>query len=242
METCLRHKNIALVTGPVNKDRLNKIGFRSPGLTEFLASACGLSPHQVTMAMIGSKLRVFLVTTHLPLKNAITSITEFSLGRTLFHAHHATRIILNKTPRLAVAALNPHAGENGLFGNEEKTSISPLLKKLSRNLGMETPPLLSSDSVFYLAAVEKKFDAIICLYHDQGLIPFKLLHFHNGVNLTVGLPFVRTAPDHGTAFDIAGKNLARPDSTLAAIHLAIRLLPRWHTLPDLPNPLKKCLA
>jgi 4-hydroxy-L-threonine phosphate dehydrogenase PdxA len=192
------------------------------------------------MAMIGKKLRIFLVTTHLPLARAITSITPFALARTLFHAHHATQILLNKTPRIAVAALNPHAGEGGLFGNEEKT-ISPMLKKLSHLIGITPPPLLPADTVFYHAAVQKKYDAIVCLYHDQGLIPFKLLHFHDGVNLTVGLPFVRTSPDHGTAFDIAGKGLARPHSTLAAIQLAARLLPRWHTLPDLPTPLKKCI-
>jgi len=193
------------------------------------------------MAMIGHQLRVFLVSTHKSLAQAIHSISPFTLGRTVFHAFHTTRILLRKQPRLAIAALNPHAGEDGLFGTEEKKIIKPLLVRISAWFSIDLPPLLPADSVFYQAVREKKFDAIICLYHDQGLIPFKLLHFHNGANLTVGLPFVRTAPDHGTAFDIAGKNIARPDSTLAAIRLALRLAAHWHKLPDLPTRLKKCI-
>ncbi len=186
------------------------------------------------MAMIGERLRVFLTTTHLSLSSAIRKITSRNLFRTIFHAHHITSLIIGKKARLAIAALNPHAGEGGLFGNEEQELLIPESEKISAQLNIPCPPVLPADTLFHRTANLGEFDAIICLYHDQALIPFKLLHFYNGVNLTAGLPFPRTSPDHGTAFDIAGKGLADHRSMLAAVRLALQLAPLWHTIPHLP--------
>lgn len=234
-QSCLAEKNAALVTAPVSKERLNKIGFNFPGQTEYLASACNLEPDAVTMAMIGPRLRVFLTTTHLPLAKAISSITPRNLLRTIYHGFHVTSLILGASPRMAVAALNPHAGENGLFGREERDVLIPTTQQICQYLQIPELPVLPADTLFHRAVNFEHFDAVVCLYHDQGLIPFKLLHFYDGVNLTIGLPFVRTSPDHGTAYDIAGRGLADPSSTIAAIRLAEQLAPLWHKIPPVPS-------
>lgn len=222
---CLSGRYQALVTGPVSKERLAHVGFEFPGQTEFLADRCGLKPGAVTMTMAGERLNVFLLTTHLSLARAIRQISEARLRRTLSHARDFLRGLGLQEPRLAIAALNPHAGEGGLFGHEEDAVLRPALKIASERIGSWAGrvPILPADTVFMKAA-QGAFDGVICLYHDQGLIPFKLLEFDRGVNVTLGLPFPRTSPDHGTAFDIAGKQKADPGSMAAAIRLAARLV------------------
>jgi len=222
---CQIGRYAALVTGPVSKAGLARVGFDFPGQTEFLASRSGLGTDAVTMAMAGERLRVFLLTTHLSLARAIRQITPARLGRTLSHAKDFLGRLGIAAPRLAIAALNPHAGEGGLFGNEEGRVLAPALRAIAGRLGpwVQRIPILPADTVF-MRASQGAFDGVICLYHDQGLIPFKLLEFDRGVNVTLGLPFPRTSPDHGTAFDIAGTGKADPGSMVAAIRLAARLV------------------
>lgn len=221
---CQAGRYAALVTGPVSKASLSRVGFDFPGQTEFLAARCGLRPEAVTMAMAGERLRVFLLTTHVALARAIRLIVPSRLRRTLRHARDFLRGIGVAQPRLAIAALNPHAGEGGMFGDEEARILRPALRTAAQGLGRWAArvPILSADTVF-LRASQGDFDGVICLYHDQGLIPFKLLEFDRGVNVTLGLPFARTSPDHGTAFDIAGMGKADPGSMVAAIQLAARM-------------------
>ncbi|MEZ5404620.1 MAG: 4-hydroxythreonine-4-phosphate dehydrogenase PdxA [Verrucomicrobiia bacterium] len=217
---CLSGKFQALVTGPVCKETLAKRGFPFVGQTEFLAKRCGLKEDAVTMAMVSEKLNVFLVSTHVSLRQAIGLITQTKLERTICHALSFLKKIKKTPVRLTVAGLNPHAGEGGLIGREEQEKIQPWLKSLSKKLGLPLP-LLSADTLFYQAA-QGKYDGVIALYHDQGLIPFKMVAFETGVNCTLGLPFLRTSPDHGTAFDIASCNRANPQSMIAAIQLAAK--------------------
>lgn len=211
----------AVVTGPVCKESLNKIGFTFPGQTEFLAARCGVPESQVVMMMTDPKLTVALVSTHCSLRHAVRQFTAQKLAHVirLTQAHFLR--LGKKSPRLAIAGLNPHAGENGLFGDEEQKIIRPVVTQL-RAEGLEVSGAYSPDTIFYRAA-QGEFDAVICVYHDQGLIPFKLLAFTTGVNVTLGLPLIRTSPDHGTAFGLAGKNQADPRSMIAAIRLAYQL-------------------
>ncbi|MCC6355214.1 MAG: 4-hydroxythreonine-4-phosphate dehydrogenase PdxA [Verrucomicrobiae bacterium] len=221
---CQAGRFAALVTGPVSKERLARVGFGFPGQTEFLAARCGLREDAVTMAMAGERLRIFLLSTHVALARAIRGITPARLGRTLRHARDFLRGLGIASPRIAIAALNPHAGERGMFGDEEGRVLRPALRAAARKIGAWATrvPVLPADTVF-LRASRGDFDGVACLYHDQGLIPFKLLEFDRGVNVTLGLPFPRTSPDHGTAFDIAGKGVSDPGSMIAAIQLAARL-------------------
>ena len=214
----------AIVTGPIHKARMAGIGFEFPGQTEFFAARSGTTNY--AMLLTGGAITVALVTTHVPLREvpALLKTSEIvRVGRLLdsFLRHRG------KTgPRIAVAGLNPHAGESGKIGREEIEIIAPALRELQSAIGnqqsasFEGP--ISPDTLFFHLANEK-WDAALCLYHDQGLIPLKLHAFHSGVNVTLGLPFPRTSPDHGTAFDIAGKGIARPDSMIAAIKLAAEL-------------------
>jgi len=221
---CLAGRYHALVTGPVSKERLARVHFDYPGQTEFLAARCSLKADAVTMAMSGRRLNVFLLTTHLSLARAIRQITAAKLARTLSHARDFLHRLKRAEPRIAIAALNPHAGEGGLFGDEESTVLRPALRAAADKVGRwaQRIPILPADTVFMKAA-QGAFDGVVCLYHDQGLIPFKLIEFDRGVNVTLGLPFPRTSPDHGTAFDIAGSGKADPGSMMAAIRLAARL-------------------
>jgi 4-phospho-D-threonate 3-dehydrogenase / 4-phospho-D-erythronate 3-dehydrogenase len=215
----------AVVNAPVHKAHLRQAGFKYPGQTEFYAESFGLRESQVTMMMVSKKLNVALVSTHCSLRQALARISPENL---LIHGTHLVEMLQLRgirRPRIAVCGLNPHAGEQGLFGNEEDRKIIPgiqALKKKNRGRSILTGPH-SPDAVF-LAALQGAYDGVLCHYHDQGLIPFKLVAFEEGVNLTWGLPFIRVSPDHGTAFDIAGKGVACSSSMEASIELAVKLL------------------
>lgn len=216
----------AVVTGPIHKHWMQAVGFPFPGQTEFFADRA--ETKNFAMLLTGSALTVALVTAHVPLREVPALLNESEIVRVgkLFADFLALRN--GKTPRIAVAGLNPHAGESGAFGREEIEIIAPAVAKLNPSPITHHPsPFfhgpLSPDTVFH-RAVNGEFDGVLCMYHDQGLIPLKLLAFDRGVNVTLGLPFVRTSPDHGTAFEIAGRGLARPDSMIAAINLAAELV------------------
>ncbi len=205
----------AIVTAPAEKRAFNLAGFSYPGHTEWLAHLAGDVP--VAMMLASDRLRVVLVTTHLPLREVPRALTEekvIAVGRITADAL-ATRWGI-APPRLAVCALNPHAGEGGLFGDEDRTVLEPA----ARRLGAAGP--LPADTVF-VRALRGEFDAVLAPYHDVGMTAIKVASFGRGVNVTLGLPFIRTAPDHGTAFDIAGKGVADPGSMREAVALAVRL-------------------
>jgi 4-hydroxythreonine-4-phosphate dehydrogenase len=216
----------AVVTGPVHKARMYEAGFKFPGQTEFFAARSGVK--NFAMCLTGGKITVALVTMHIPLREVPSALKESGIVRVgLLLANFLYRRS-KSIPRIAVAGLNPHAGESGKIGREEIEIIAPAVAELNRSpiTNHRLQPIftgpLSPDTVFH-RALEGEFDAVLCMYHDQGLIPLKLHAFHNGVNVTLGLPFPRTSPDHGTAFEIAGKGIARPDSMIAAINLAVEL-------------------
>ncbi len=213
----------AVVNGPVSKDWLGKVGFRFPGQTEFYAKAFGVRPDDVTMLMIGPRLRVGLASTHLSLRKAVLSLRAKQIIRAGKHLGETLRRLGVGRPRIAVCGLNPHAGESGKFGNEEKKVVLPAIQELRRKTQFRIFGPESPDAVFRRAWMGE-FDGVVALYHDQGLIPAKLLDFDETVNVTAGLPFVRCSPDHGTAFALAGKGKARPDSFLAAVRLARKLV------------------
>jgi 4-hydroxythreonine-4-phosphate dehydrogenase len=213
----------AVVNGPVSKDWLGKVGFRFPGQTEFYAKAFGVRPEDVTMMMIGPRLRVGLASTHLSLRKAVLGLRAKQIVRAGKHLGETLRRLGVGRPKIAVCGLNPHAGESGKFGNEEKKVVLPAIQELRRKTQFRIFGPESPDAVFRRAWVGE-FDGVVALYHDQGLIPAKLLDFDETVNVTAGLPFVRCSPDHGTAFALAGKGKARPDSFLAAVRLARKLV------------------
>ena len=213
----------AVVNGPVSKDWLGKVGFRFPGQTEFYAKAFGVRPDDVTMMMIGPRLRVGLASTHLSLRKAILGLRAKQIVRAGKHLGEALKKLGVRRPKIAVCGLNPHAGESGKFGNEEKKVVLPAIQELRRKTQFRIFGPESPDAVFRRAWMGE-FDGVVALYHDQGLIPSKLLDFDETVNVTAGLPFVRCSPDHGTAFALAGKGKARPDSFLAAVRLARKLV------------------
>ena len=213
----------AVVNGPVSKDWLGKVGFRFPGQTEFYAKAFGVRPDDVTMMMIGPRLRVGLASTHLSLRKAILGLRAKQIVRAGKHLGEALKKLGVRRPKIAVCGLNPHAGESGKFGNEEKKVVLPAIQELRRKTQFRIFGPESPDAVFRRAWMGE-FDGVVALYHDQGLIPAKLLDFDETVNVTAGLPFVRCSPDHGTAFALAGKGKARPDSFLAAVRLARKLV------------------
>lgn len=207
----------AVCTGPICKDNMSREAFPFPGQTEFFADACNVK-HPVMM-LVGGGLRVSLVTIHLPLAKVPRALNRKAVTGTIQTTHDALVEDFGiAKPRIAVCGLNPHAGENGRFGNEEKKVIEPGIKA-ARKKGIDVDGPLSGDTVFHHAK-EGRYDAVVAMYHDQGLIPVKTLAFHEGVNMTLGLPVVRTSPDHGTAFDIAGKNEASPDAMIHALRLA----------------------
>src|SRR5690348_5227178 len=209
----------AVVTGPVSKEQLYAIGFQHPGQTEFVAERCGVSPGNVVMMLAGPSLRTIPVTTHMPLRDVPASLTTAlieSRGRAALRGLQRSFGIAE--PRLAVSGLNPHAGEGGELGREEIEIIEPAIAAL-RAEGWRVIGPLPADTMFH-ARARANYDAALCMYHDQALIPIKALHFEDAVNVTLGLPIVRTAPDHGTAFDIAGQDRADPRPMAAAIRMA----------------------
>jgi len=228
----------AVVTGPVHKARMYKAGFKFAGQTEFFAERCGVK--DFAMLLTGGKITVALVTTHIPLSEVPGALKQTEIVRVGRLLVDFLRCRSSKAPHIAVAGLNPHAGESGKLGREEIEIIEPAVAELQsairnkRQSGSDQSAIfegpLSPDTIFHRAA-EGEFDAVLCMYHDQGLIPLKLHAFHDGVNVTLGLPFPRTSPDHGTAFAIAGKGLARPESMIAAINLAVELANRQKPSP-----------
>jgi 4-hydroxythreonine-4-phosphate dehydrogenase len=214
----------AVVTAPVSKAVLKAgAGFAHPGHTEYLAHLAGGC--DVAMMLAAPGLRVVPATIHIPLAEVPAALTPAVLERAIRITRAALiRDFALPAPRIAVAGLNPHAGESGTMGREEIEVMAPVLERL-RAEGFDLTGPLPADTMFHPEA-RARYDAAVCTYHDQALIPLKTLDFHGGVNLTLGLPFVRTSPDHGTAFDIAGRGLARPDSLLAALHLAVDLAQR----------------
>jgi 4-hydroxythreonine-4-phosphate dehydrogenase len=222
VQLALHRKIDAVVTGPIHKARMYEIGFKFPGQTEFFADRCGTK--NFAMLLTGGKLTVALVTIHLPLRDVASTVTTEDIVRVGLLLEDFLRRRRITIPRIAVAGLNPHAGESGALGSEEVEIIAPAIAELQLVFGSRAVVAgpFSSDTVFHQAA-NGDWDSVLCMYHDQGLIPLKFHAFHEGVNVTLGLPFPRTSPDHGTAFEIAGKNIARPDSMIAAINLAAEL-------------------
>ena len=215
----------AIVTGPVHKARMYDIGFKFPGQTEFFAQRCGIK--NFAMCLTAEKITVALVTTHIPLRKVPRALKHSEIVRVGLLLADFFRSRRKSAARIAVAGLNPHAGESGKIGREEIEVITPAVEELSSSLVTSHSSVVftgphSPDTVFH-RTIEGEFDAVLCMYHDQGLIPLKLQAFHSGVNVTLGLPFPRTSPDHGTAFEIAGKGIARPESMIAAIDLAAEL-------------------
>jgi len=212
----------AVVTGPVSKKHLHEAGFAFPGQTEFFAARAGVE--DFAMLLTGGPLTVALVTAHVPLKEVASLLTTAEIVRVGGLLARFLRRRGIASPRIAVAGVNPHAGEQGDLGDEEGRLIVPAIPLLeAANPGVSFSGPFSPDTVFWRAA-NGEFDAILCMYHDQGLIPLKLLGFHDGVNVTLGLPFVRTSPDHGTAYELAGTGKARTDSFLSAVRLAAELV------------------
>jgi 4-hydroxythreonine-4-phosphate dehydrogenase len=213
----------ALVTAPISKQWIARAGFAFPGHTEYLASRTGA--REFAMMLAGPSLRVTVATTHVALKDVPRLLTVDGIASSIWLTAEAlARRFGVARPRVAVAGLNPHAGEAGRFGDEEERLVVPAIAEArdriaAAHLAVEVTGPHVPDAVFRQAALGG-FDAVVALYHDQGLIPLKLLHFDEGVNVTLGLPFVRTSPDHGTAYDIAGTGRARPQSFLAALDLA----------------------
>ncbi|HEY4185888.1 MAG TPA: 4-hydroxythreonine-4-phosphate dehydrogenase PdxA [Polyangia bacterium] len=228
----------ALCTAPISKDWIARAGFAFPGHTEYLAHRARTD--DFAMMLAGPHLRVVLATTHIALADVARRLTAGDIARA---AVLAARTLVSDfgigRARIAVAGLNPHAGEAGRFGDEERRLVAPGIQAARMKLGRERLPAdvagpFPPDAVFRQAA-DGKFDAVVALYHDQGLIPMKLLDFDEGVNVTLGLPFIRTSPDHGTAYDIAGSGRANPGSFLSALDLANRLSRRTQELPRLPG-------
>ena len=224
VELAKRGEIDAVVTGPIHKANMYDIGFEFAGQTEFFANRCNVE--NFAMLLTGGTLTVALVTTHIALRNIAASLTVSEIVRVGLLLADFLRSRGCASPRIAVAGLNPHAGESGALGREEIDVIAPAVKELQMLADASSKSIFagpfSPDTIFYHAAAHQ-WDAVLCMYHDQGLIPLKLHAFHEGVNVTLGLPFPRTSPDHGTAFEIAGKGIARPDSMIAAITLAVEL-------------------
>ncbi len=208
-----------VVTGPVSKSWLQKAGYVFPGQTEFFAARWGGEP---TMAFCGGKLRVVLLTWHIPLREVAGQLTEANIARAVRAADELARAEGVTAPRIGVCGLNPHAGEEGLLGTEERDVIDPVLAKLRG----EFPGLSRCEAgdTLFARSLRGEFDVVIALYHDQGLAPLKTVDFDEAVNVTLGLPHVRTSPDHGTAFGIAGKGVASATSFTNAVTVARRLI------------------
>lgn len=211
----------AITTAPICKEAINKAGFNFPGHTELLAHLT--HTRKYAMMFVSDVLKVVLVTIHIPLHKAVRVISEKKVLTTIGLTHYVLKDYFGiKKPKIGVAGLNPHAGEEGLFGREEEKEIAPAVEVAQRK-GIDATGPYPPDTIFY-RAIKGEFDVVVAMYHDQGLIPLKLLAFDSAVNVTIGLPIIRTSPDHGTAFDIAGKNMANPQSMIEAIKLAAKMV------------------
>ena len=212
----------ALVTGSVSKHALHGIGYTHPGQTEFIAERCGVTATNAVMMLAGPSLRVVPLTVHIPLAEVPERLTsELIVAKTRIVVRGLHRNFGIDTPRIALAGLNPHAGESGQLGGEEERVMKPAVAQLAED-GIVVDGPVAADALF-APGIRDQYDALLCGYHDQALAPFKALHFHDGVNLTLGLPIIRTSPDHGTAFNIAGTGRADAGPTIAAIAMAARM-------------------
>lgn len=220
IEKAMANKVDAIVTAPINKEALHKGGHHFPGHTEILAELS--STKDYAMMLSGDDLRVIHVTTHVSMREAADLIKKERVLRIIRLADRTLRLLGLEQPRIAVAGFNAHAGENGLFGREDIDEIAPAVAQAQQDGIAATGPI-PPDTVFFRTVRRKEFDIVVVMYHDQGHIPLKLLGFDNGINVTVGLPFLRTSVDHGTAFDIAGKGIADGSSMTAAIQFAAQL-------------------
>lgn len=219
-EQCRTGHGRAMITAPIQKEAIRAAGCEFPGHTELLAERCGVD--KVVMMLGGTRLKVCLVTTHLALSDVPAAVTGEEIDATLRVTDAAFRQhFTHKAPRIAVLALNPHAGEGGMFGDEEQRIIAPAIAR-AKVAGMDVSGPHSADTLFHFA-VQGEYDAVVCMYHDQGLIPLKLLHFEDGVNVTLGLPIIRTSVDHGTAYDLAGTGQASAESLIAAVQMATQM-------------------
>ncbi len=219
VESALNREVDGMVTAPISKESLSLAGYTWPGHTELLAGLTGAK--DFAMMFVSRKLRVILCTIHIPLEDVPKKITKHTVLKTIRLALKGSELLGIKDPEIAVAGLNPHAGESGVMGKEEIRSIIPAIKAAQKE-GVDVSGPYPPDVVFH-KAYNSQFDMVVCMYHDQGLIPFKMLAFETGVNMTVGLPIIRTSPDHGTAFDIAWQNRANSSSMIEAIKLAARM-------------------
>jgi 4-hydroxythreonine-4-phosphate dehydrogenase len=216
---CMDNEADAMVTAPISKEAIHLAGYSWPGHTEMIAELT--NTEKFSMMFVGESLKVILVTIHVPLRSVPELITEEKVFDTILLAEKSCTMLSVDSPGIAVAGLNPHAGEGGLFGNTEKVRILPAIEK-AKNEGINVTGPHPPDVIFK-KALDGEFDIIVAMYHDQGLIPFKMLYFDKGVNTTIGLPMIRTSPDHGTAYDIAWKGIADPSSMIEAILLAERM-------------------
>src|SRR5256885_1318247 len=223
VELCAAGSIDAIATAPINKRALFLGGYSFPGHTEFLAHLTGAEEY--AMAFVAANLRIVLISTHVPLAEAVRMVERDRIIRTVNLAHRELQRWGIEAPRLAMAALNPHGAEGGLFGMEETSEIAPAIEACRTVDDIDVQGPFSADTVF-LRASRGEFDAVIACYHDQAMIPVKCLSFGEAVNVTLGLPFIRTSVDHGTAFDIAGKGIAEHSSMIAAIKLAAELSTR----------------
>jgi 4-hydroxythreonine-4-phosphate dehydrogenase len=238
IEFCLAGQLRALVTCPISKSSLSQAGYNFPGHTELLAQRTGAT--EVAMMLTGATLRVVPATIHCSLSEVVESLNSTMIVRQIRLTEQSLRTDFGIDPvRIGVAGLNPHAGEGGMFGSEEQTIIGPAIEQARRLCHSRSiisgphPP----DTVFYKARTGM-FDAVVAMYHDQGLIPFKLLHFDDGVNVTLGLPIIRTSVDHGTAYDIAGHGVASIESLKAAVDLAGSIAENRSSRMNLPSQLR----
>ena len=213
---CLDGSIDAMATAPINKEAMNRAGILHPGHTELLAELTGTS--EFVMMLAGERLRVALVTIHEALADVPRLVTTEKVLATIRITHRDLDRYFRQNPRIAVLALNPHCGEGGMFGDEEERIIGPAIAR-AREEGIDVSGPHSADTLFHFA-VQGDFDAVVCMYHDQGLIPLTLLHFDDGVNITLGLPIIRTSVDHGTAYNLAGTGRASEASMAAAIRMA----------------------
>ncbi len=224
VDRCLTHEASGMVTNPIQKEALYGAGFKFQGHTDFLAHLCKKRGHAANdvMMLVGKGLRAVPITVHIALKDVARKLTQSSIEQQAEIVHHALRRNFGIShPRLAATGLNPHAGENGAMGREEIDIIIPALEAL-RTRGINIKGPLPADTAFFPEERET-YDAILCMYHDQALIPVKTLDFHGGVNVTLGLPIIRTSPDHGTALALAGTGKANAESLIAAIRLAANM-------------------